>query len=140
MPGWLSEPAARASIWKRRSRSASHSRPAGSTLIATSRPRRGVGGRGTPPPPPPPRRAVACGGHCPQWALGLRCNSSSDCGSGACGAGRCVPPPPALAFDPMMVFPTGRGPLHLGALDLDGDGATDLVTLDESGATVSVLL
>src|SRR5207253_2094049 len=83
---------------------------------------------------------VDCGGGCAPCAVGKRCGAASDCASNACAAGTCAPAPPALAFAPMMVFPTGKGPIHLAALDLDGDGKIDLVTLDELSTDVGVLI
>src|SRR5205085_4526595 len=54
MLGWLRDDAARASRSKRFSRSGSDASPAGSTLIATSRPSRGSRARYTSPIPPTP--------------------------------------------------------------------------------------
>src|ERR1035438_340821 len=54
MWGWLSAATARASRWKRARRSRSVDMAAGSTLMATSRPRRGSRARKTSPMPPAP--------------------------------------------------------------------------------------
>src|SRR5450631_4487658 len=58
MFGWLSADAVRASVSKRRRRSASSETECGNTLIATLRPRRTSRARKTSPMPPAPRGAV----------------------------------------------------------------------------------
>src|SRR5262245_57548340 len=83
MLGWLSAAAARASCSNRRRRSTSAEPAVGSTLIATSRPRRGSRARYTSPIPPAPiadtisygpRRAPGCSG------TGMADNYRSTCG------------------------------------------------------------
>ena len=44
------------------------------------------------------------------------------------------------AFGARVDHPVGRGPSHLAARDFDGDGDTDLAVMDNSSATVTLLL
>jgi hypothetical protein len=77
---------------------------------------------------------AACAHPCP---AGGGCNADGDCATGSCFFGRCQRP--GFRLEAARAFESGLGPVEAATGDLDGDGRPDVVGLNRSGNSISVL-
>ncbi len=85
---------------------------------------------------------VDCGGGCPARCRdGQSCVASADCGSGVCGALRCVPHCGGELYDRGMSLSAAPDPSVVAVVavgDLDGDGHLDLAITIRTSNSLSV--
>jgi hypothetical protein len=74
---------------------------------------------------------------CPQCALGKTCSQNTDCQSGKCNGGHCASATGlTLSFSQPINTPVSGSLRAIDTSDFDGDGKTDVVTVEQQTLTV----